>query len=286
MGDYSAAESHANFGIATYDPDQHHSLTYIYTGHDPGVCCRTYSAEMLWLRGYTDQALDRGREAMALAERVAHPLTRVLALATCSYVHLLRREAKEGRRLLDRLIPLATEFGFPLSISMGKFQLGWALAEEGYAAEGVKEMREGIAAITATGAAMGMPFLLCILARACGETGETSEGLDLLEGAIAIAQSGAKCKLAELLRTKGDLLLRLNPSDGAAESWLRQAVTMAHEEDTKSLELRATLSLSRLYHGEGRNREARELLTPVYAWFTEGLNTRDLLDAKELLDQL
>jgi class 3 adenylate cyclase/predicted ATPase len=286
MGDYAAAEDHAEYGIATYGPSRHHHLTYIYTGHDPGVCCRNYSAEMLWIRGYADQAVARGLEAKALAEHLAHPFTKVLALANCSYVHLLRREADPAHRLLDEWVPLSKELVLPLSISMGQFQRGWALAEGGRPAEGVREMREGIAAIRATGAEMGMPFLLCILARTCGNAGQPGKGLEVLEQALKIAEAGAKSKLAELLRTKGDLLLQLNPRDDAAEAWLQQAMIMARNEYTKSLELRAAASLSLMYNRQGRNREARKLLTPVYAWFTEGLHTRDLLDAKELIDQL
>lgn len=286
LGDYAAAELHADYGIATYDPDRHHSLTYIYTGHDPGVCCRNYSAVMLWLRGYPDQALDRCKEAVALAERVSHPLTTVQAQSNLSYVHLLRREPDEGRRWVDKWIALSKELGLPLSISEGRFQLGWALAEEGHAAEGVGDMREAIASIAATGAAHGKQYLLCVLARACGKSGETSEGLSLLERALDIAKSGAKFQLPELLRTKGDLLLQQNPHDNAAEDWLRQALNTARDEGTKSLELRAALSLARLYLGHKRESEARDVLYPVYAWFTEGFATRDLVEAKELLRQL
>jgi predicted ATPase len=221
-----------------------------------------------------------------LAERVAHPFTKALALAGCSYVHLLRREADEAHRLLDECIPLAQEIGLPLSISMGRFQRGWALAEGGRPAEGAQEMRKGIAAIRATGAEMGMPFLLCTLARACGDAGEPDKGLELLDQALKIAEAGAKSKLAELLRTKGDLLLQLNLHDDTAEIWLQRAMILARNEYTKSLELRAAVSLSRMYKRQGRNTKARKLLAPVYTWFTEGLDTRDLLDAKELIDQL
>jgi predicted ATPase len=285
MGDYATAEAHIEFGITTYDPDKHHFLTYIYTGHDPGVCCRNYSAEMLWLRGYPDQALARSREAVTLAERVAHPLSNVQAQQSASQVHLLRREPKEARRWLDKWILMSQEFGFALSISVGRFQMGWALAEEGHAAEGVREMREGIAAITATGAANGLPFWLSILARACGESGEASEGLEVLDRALAIAQSGAKCHLAELLRTKGELLLRRDPQDDSAEGWIQQAMTLAHDEETKIHELRAAVSLAHLYQVEERHREARDVLSPIYNWFTEGLDTRDLINAKNLLMQ-
>ena len=224
---------------------------------------------------------------MALAERVSHPFSMVLAQLHCSYVHLFRREPDEVRRRVDKWIALSKEFGLsPTMMAGGRFQLGWALAEEGHAAEGVREMREAIAAIAATGAAIGMQYLLCVLARACGESGEASEGLNLLERALGIAKSGAKFQFPELLRTKGDLLLRLNPHDDAAENWLRQALMAARDEGTKSLELRAALSLARLYRAHQREREARDVLSPIYAWFTEGFATRDLVEAKDLLDQL
>ena len=118
---------------------------------------------------------------------------------------------------------------------------------------------------------IGRQYLLCVLARACGESGEASEGLNLLERALDIARSGAKYQFPELLRAKGDLLLRLNPHDDAAENWLRQALMAARDEGTKSLELRAALSLARLYRAHQREREARDVLSPIYAWFTEGL---------------
>ena len=132
MGDYAAAQRHTDHGIATYDPDRHHQLTYIYTGHDPGVCCRNISAMMLWLRGYPDQALARCQEAMALAERVSHPFSMVLAQLHCSYVHLFRREPDEARRRVDKWIALSKEFGLsPTMMADGRFHPGWALADEG-----------------------------------------------------------------------------------------------------------------------------------------------------------
>lgn len=107
-------------------PQPHHSLTYIYTGHDPGVCCRNYSAEMLWLRGYPDQALARSREALALAERVSHPFSSIIAQTYLSYVHLLRREPEDARRWLDKWMASSNEFGFAHQILHGRFQMGWA----------------------------------------------------------------------------------------------------------------------------------------------------------------
>jgi len=285
MGDAAAADHHIGHGIAMYDPDRDHALTYRYTGHDPGVCCRSYSARNLWLRGYADQAIARGQEAIALAERLSHPLTRVLAQHTLGYVHLLRREPDAARRCLDKSIAQSKEFGFQLSVSECRFLVGWALAQQGQSADGIAEMREALAAITATGAGVALQYYLCILAQS-GEKREANEGLDLLERALVIAEAGAKYQLPELLRTKGELLLRLNPRDNAAEHWFRLAVATARDQGTRSLELRAVLSLARMYCAQHRSKKARDVLFPVYAWFTEGFDTPDLIDTKELLDQL
>jgi class 3 adenylate cyclase/predicted ATPase len=285
IGDYAAAEAHVNFGIATYDPNQHHSLTYIYSGHDPGVCCRAWSATLLWIRGYPDQALDRCQEAMALAERLAHPNTLALAQWTFTWTHLARREPDEAQRWIEKGIALSNKFVVPLMGSL-RFGSGWALAEAGQVKEGVREMREGISAITSTGRKEHLHHYLCILAQACGKCGEASEGLIQLEKALRIAESGARYGLPELLRVKGELLLSLNVQDESAEDLFRRALTMARDEGTKSLELRAALSLAQFYRSRGRDSDAGDVLFPVYGWFTEGFATRDLIEAKEFLDQL
>jgi predicted ATPase len=146
-------------------------------------------------------------------------------------------------------------------------------------------MREALAAITATGGGVALQHYLCILART-GEEREASEGLDLLERALCIAEAGAKLLLPELLRTKGELLLRLNPRDAAAEHWFQLAATTARDQEAKSLELRAALSLAQLYSAQKRPGKSRDVLSPIYAWFTEGFDTPDLIDAKALLDRL
>lgn len=287
MGDYAASETHVDAGMATYDPEQHHRLTYIYAGHDPGICCRNFSVDLLWLRGYPDQALERARETLSLAERLSHPLTLVQAQSSFSQVHLLRGEAEEARRAVEKWGALSKEFVLAQMISQARFHLGWALTEQGLVEEGLREMREGIAATMATGAKYIIQTYLCVLARACGEGGDAGEGLVILERAFGIvAESGSKYQRPELLRVKGELLLRLDPRDDAAESWFREALTTARDEGTKSLELRAAFSLARLYRAQARNDEAREVLYPVYSWFAEGLDTRDLVDARELLDLL
>ena len=146
-------------------------------------------------------------------------------------------------------------------------------------------MREGLEAITATGSGVGLQDFLCVMAQACGSSGEPREGLYLLERGIRIAEAGAKYRLPELLRVKGELLLRIDPGEDAAEDWFQQAMTMAREQGTKTLLLRAAVSLGRRYLEFGSVQKTRDLLSPIYEAFPEGFDTRDLIEAKGLLDR-
>jgi predicted ATPase len=287
LGDFDAAEFHANQGIATYDPDLHHSLTYTYAGHDPGVCCRVYSAQILCIRGYLNQALARSREAMALAERESHPSTMAQALLNFSFVHLMRREPVEGHRWAEKGLALCTEFVLPVHAAQARVFIGWALADQRHLEEGITRMREGIGAITATGADMGMACYLGVLARVCGEHGEATEGLALLEKAFDnLARSDSKYQLPELLRIKGELLSRLDARDEATEIFLLQSLATAREQGTKASELRTAIHLARRYILQDREGEARDLLAPIYRCFKEGFDAPDLVEAKALLERL
>ncbi|WP_027668900.1 adenylate/guanylate cyclase domain-containing protein [Rhizobium leguminosarum] len=287
LGDYRAAEEHTSWGIANYDRERDHRLTYVYTGHDPGVCCRNYSSEILWVHGYPDQALDRVREAVSLAKRVSHSVSIATALSNLAIVHLLRREPGAAREAAQEQLEVSTEFDLPLMTGVARSKIGWALAQQGKLEEGIREMREAVEEVAATGADMGMAFRLCVLAQAHAQLGEVSEGLILLEQAFDItAKTGSKYQVPELLRTKGELLSHMEPHCSGAERWFRKSLTMARTEGTKSAELRAATSLARFYLDQGRNKEGRKLLAPIYAWFTEGFETGDLVDARALLEHL
>jgi predicted ATPase len=273
--------------MATYDPDQHHYLTYIYGGHDPGVCCRVYSAQVLCLRGHFDQAIARCRETMALAERESHPGTMAQALLNFSFVHLMRREPVEAYHWAQKGLALCTEFVMPVQAAHSRVYMGWALVDQGRVREGIAHLREGIGTIVATGADMGMASYLIVLARACGENGEVNEGLALLERASDnLGRSDSNYQLPELLRTKGELLSQMDPRDSASESCFQQSLTTARAQGTKLSELKAALHLVRLYISQRRESEARALLVPLYAWFSEGFDTPDLVEAKAVLESL
>jgi predicted ATPase len=242
----------------------------------------------LLLRGFPDQALDRCRETLALAERESHPLTMALAQWAFSYVHLMRGEPDAGRRWAEREVALSEKYVLPLLLSQGKFQLGWALADQGLLTEGIAAMLKGMVAISATGAEMGMPYFLSILAEAHGRNGQVIEGVALVDRALAVAsETGARFQLPELHRARGNLLLRQGPSKAsAAEACFTQALQVAREQAVKFPELHAARDLAALWSGQGALQKAHDVLTPVYAWFTEGFDTPDLKEAKALLNEL
>lgn len=287
LGDYPAAEKHTSWGMATYNPDRDHRLTYIYTGHDPGVCCRNYSAQILWIRGSPDQALERGREALALSKRVSHSVSMATALNDLANVYLARREPEAALELAQQQLETSTKFDLRLMAGKARFKIGWALAQLGELAGSAREMRDALEATAATGAEAGMHYDFCILAQTYGELGDANEGLTILAKAFDLAaESGTKHMVSELLRTKGELLSRLDPHDGVAERWFQKSLGMARADGTKSTELRAATSLARFYVDQGRGKEGRKLLAPIYARFTEGFETGDLVDARALLDSL
>ncbi|RWC46479.1 MAG: adenylate/guanylate cyclase domain-containing protein [Mesorhizobium sp.] len=286
LGNYKTSGVHASQGMAIYDYEKHRHLAWGYTGHDPGVCCRSFSAQMLCICGKPDKGVQQSREAVALAERDSHPVSLAQAQMALSVVHLMRREPHDGRLWAEKAIAVCTEFAMPLLLGQARVFFGWALGGLGQLDEGIRQMRDGIAAIAATGADMGMAYYLCALARACGERGEASEGLALLEQAFdTLTKSGSSYQLPELLSAKGELLSRLDQGDDAIEGSFRQSLAAAREQGARLAELRAALRLARLWSDRGRESEARDLLAPAYAAFNEGFGTSDLVEAKSLLQK-
>ena len=186
----------------------------------------------------------------------------------------------------DQLVAVATEQGFPFWRAQGTIYRGWVKVKNGDVAEGISLLRSGSTAYRATGAEVWMPHYIALLARACEIAGQIEEGLTLLDDALQIVErTGERWFAAELNRHKGQLLLRQGHSE-AAEELYRKALSIAEEQEAKLWELRAAVSLARLRRDQGRHAEARDLLAPVYGWFTEGFDTPDLKEAKALLDEL
>lgn len=293
LGDFPLAATHAAQGFALYDAAQHPALASRYV-RDPGVLCRFYQAWNVWFLGYADQALRLGREALDLAQHVSHSFSLVAALYLMAWVHQLRREAGAVHDLAAAVVRQSQEHGFALWAEQGTVLHGWALATQGQVDEGIAEMRQGLTAYLATGARRAQASFLLGLVEAYTLSGQMARGHDCLMEALKVmdAQSEHWCE-AELYRLRGELLMQEGANSQAhgqqeedVQACFQQALTIARGQQAKLLELRAAISLSRLWQQQGKREEAHDLLAPVYDWFTEGFETADLKDAKTLLDSL
>jgi predicted ATPase len=187
----------------------------------------------------------------------------------------------------DQLVAVTTEQGFPYYRALGTIYRGWVEVANGNVEEGISLLRSGSSASRATGAEVWMSYHIALLARACEIAGQIEECVSLLDDAFQIvARNGTRWLEAELYRHKGQLLLRQQGNSETAEELFRKALSVAEQQGAKLWELRTAVSLAQLRRDRGRKAEARDLLTPVYAWFTEGFDTADLKHAKALLDEL
>ncbi|MCI0440076.1 MAG: hypothetical protein L0177_13245, partial [Chloroflexi bacterium] len=266
LGEHARAQAHLDEGISLYDPQQHRSHVSLYV-QDPGVTCRGY-ARPLWLLGYPDQALQRGHEAMSLAQELAHPFSLAFALNWVATVHQFRRDARATQERAEALIAFSTEQGFALWVPFGTVLQGWALAEQGRREEGMAQMRQGMAAWRATGAEVDLPYFLALLAEANAKGGQLDDGLALLAEALVIAHRHTDVYWEpEVHRLKGEFLLQQAVAkDDEAEACFHQALAVARRQHAKSLELRGAMSLGRLWQRQGNREEARLLLAGVYDW--------------------
>jgi len=287
LGEYPTAWVHLEQGIACTDPTTERALALHY-GVAPGVRCLAIAANVLWCLGYPAQAVRRSQEALALAQALAHPYSLALAQFWAAYLHCRRREAPSVQAQADALLTLATTQGFTLWVEVGACWRGWALALQGQSEAGMAQLRQGLANVLATEWTLGQPSCLVLLAEAAGHAGQTAEGLRFLAEALtAFEASGRGDGLVEAYRLQGELLLQQTlPDATAAEACFQQALATARRQQAKSWELRAALSLSRLWQRQGKRPAARELLVEVYGWFTEGFDTADLQEAKALLNAL
>jgi predicted ATPase len=287
LGALPAARQYLEEGIARYTPDQRRALAF-RMGQDLGVICRVLAALPLWLLGYPAQALARLHEALGLAHELAHPHSLAFALVWAANVAQFRRDVPAAHEHAEAAVALSTEQGFPLWGALVTSCRGWALAMQGQGEAGMAQVRQGIAAYRATGAAVHVPYLCTMLAEISAHLGYTEDGLQaLVEAHTLVEQHENRWWEAEVHRLRGVLLLRQPGTPQAeAEAWLQRALDVARRQEAKSLELRAAMSLSRLWQQQDQQAEARALLAPIYGWFTEGFDTPDLLEAKALLEEL
>lgn len=229
------------------------------------------------------------QQALADARELSHPYTLAFALHVNCLFEQVRRDWDVLAERSAELVALAAEQGFPHVLATGTFFRGWALLAAGEAIDqGIAEMQRGLATKQATGAELKVPYYLGLLATAHTLAGRVPEALALLAEALArVERTGERWFEAELYRLKGQALLAPSADSGsAAETSLGHAVAVARRQGAKLWELRAATSLAQLLRDQGKRNEARDLLAPVYGWFTDSFDTPDLNEAKALLDEL
>ncbi len=314
LGEFDAVQAHLEQCMTFYEAQRRHSYVSLYSGIEPGGLGLICLSQALWYLGYPDQALQKSKAAHTLAQELSHPFTLASVLVLAALSHQLRRERALTQEWAEAAIILAREQGFAAWLGLGVVLQGWAWAEEGQVEEGITQIRQGLVARQAVGAEVYRPYHLALLAEVYGKAGQAEEGLAALAEALAaVEKTGERWYEAELYRLKGTLTLQSQVSLGEVsgkstasqdksevpnsqsptpkahaevEACFVKAIEIAQRQQAKSLELRAVMSLSRLWQQQGKKDEARQLLAEIYGWFTEGFDTKDLQEAKALLEEL
>jgi predicted ATPase len=287
LGELATSRAHLEAGLALGDPQRDRSQDFLY-GPDFEVVCLRRLARILWQLGYPDQALSSIHTALTRAQEFTHPFSLADAFYHAACLHQLRREVSQTQERAEAAMALARDQGFLSWLLYGTIVHGWALSAQGQHAQALTQIPQALTALQATGQRQALPYFLALLAEAYGRGGDDAAGLQRLAEALAVVDDTEEYWWeAELYRLKGELLLRqATGSSDEAEACFHRALDIACRQHAKSLELRAAMSLSRLWQQQGKRAEAHALLAPIYGWFTEGFDTADLQEAKVLLEAL
>ena len=294
-GEFVAALAHFEQAATIYDPERHspNRLRTFSVDHDPGVSCAAHTALTLMMLGYQDRAAERMRACLDYAHAIDHPLSLAMACNFAATFHQFRREPHVVQELEDVRLEQSKKHDFDLFLLLGQIYRGWLLAEQGHGEEAAAQIHHGLAVYQAIGAELGRPTFLGILADVCDRLDRPQEALSVIAEAIDLAEhTGLHYWDAELRRLKGTFMLHSarEPGHGSAESdaesCFLDAIEIARRQEARSLVLRASMSLSRLWQRQRKIEQARALLSEAYRWFTEGFETPDLIDAKALLEEL
>jgi predicted ATPase len=283
MGECRVAEEHADAGIELYDPDRHHALTYLYSGHDPGVCSQCFAGLAAWHRGALDRASERCHGALALAERLSHPLTTALAYWSLSCLDIFRGEPETALAWARKEIAVCEEFQLPLLRSQGEFQAGWALAQLGDVQAGIAQMEQGVQGIRVNGE-MGLPYFLGLYGETLAAAGQIDRALDVLDQATASAmKNGTHFLLSEILRTEAEVLAQQKDHDAKeVEALFRSAIEVATKQNAALPALRAATAWARSLTRQRRRAQARTILEPYGQLIASLAGSRDAASAADL----
>ncbi len=286
-GEHVAAHEHTTRGLALYDP-RHFRANSLLLTQDPGVECHTQSARALWVLGYPEQSMECTRKSFMLAQTLGQPSSLVWAHLAAGIMYQLLRDVPRALEQWDAAIQLSADHGLAQPLLWAKPWHGWIQVKLGRRAEGIAEIREGLATLHAMGTEITRPQCSALLAESVAEDGRVEEGLAIIAEVLAMVERiGAGYYEAELHRLNGELLLMQGDArQREAEASFHRARDLARARSAKSFELRAVMSQARLWKRQSRDDEARRCLRETYDWFTEGFDTADLREAKALLEDL
>jgi len=273
--------------IAFYDPLKHGEVHHFY-GSDPGIACLTWSSWTLWLLGYPEKALMRCQQAIDLGQKLGDPDCQLFAQQLTAFLRLLMRDPEGAFDLMQSCSLLLAQHSLPLFSAEDEFYRGVYQFQIGELKAGMEHMFKGLEVYQAIGTRNMLSMHFTLLAEALLQNGQMEKAAKQIQQAEDfIEETDEHFYQAETLRVKGEMLLLQNPANAErTEDLFCQAMQLAHEQEAKTLELRAATSLARLRRSQGRLAEARQVLAPLYGWFTEGFDTPDLKEGRALLDTL
>jgi len=286
-GDLAEAHAHYDKAVTLYAPSEHRPLAMRF-GQDVRVAVLSFRSWALWFLGYPDAALADADQALRDAREIGHAATLMFALALTPQAHFLSANYATTIAANDELLALADEKNAPYWKAVGMVLQGNLFAVTDKASDAIQKITSGLTAFRSTGATLYAPSWLSFLARACADVGKLDDAWSRIgEAMTAIETTKQRWCEAEVNRTAGTIALKSpKPDTAKAEAYFKRALAVARKQQAKSWELRAAMSMARLWRDQGKRDAARDLLAPVYGWFTEGFDTLDLKDAKAFLDDL
>jgi class 3 adenylate cyclase/predicted ATPase len=284
-GALTDAKAHADAGLGLYDEVRHAKHRFLYLGHDPAVCALSIRSVVQWALGYPTQGVQSERDAIDLARRLQHVPSLAHALWFVCQAQVARSDAAAVAKTGKELLTLSEEHVLPLTHGTALACLGWAIAQTDDVSGGIQRLEEGLAMYNRIGLRTNQCIMICLLAETYFMAGQYEKAMQQVSLAInTSSEIGERWCLPRIHTIRARLLQTFGQVD-AAEASLRMAVEIAATQSAKGAQLLAANSLARLWLDQGKSRQAHELLAPVYGWFTEGFDTRDLKEAKALLEQ-
>jgi predicted ATPase len=286
-GDVVDGRAHLDRAITFYDPAEHRPLATRF-GQDIGAATLSWKSLAFWLLGYPEAALADSEHALKVAREIGHSATLMYVLNFSAWTHIHCGNYAAAKALVDEFSVLKDQTGSLFWGAWGMMQQGCLLALTGKASDAVQTITSGVTAMQSTGTTMWMPLWLSYLARANAETGQFDNARRCISEATAAVETAKErwCE-AEVNRIGGEIaLLSPEPDLAKAKAYFAHALAVARQQQAKSWELRAAMSMARLWRDQGKCNEACKLLAPVYDWFSEGFDTRDLKGARDLLGLL